>query len=92
MADSPTTPRYPTWMSAARQIWKEGGRKVSYRIEQISHSLVRSDPDSDALFSVSQAVYRGFIPCMLRAFPTVRVRRIAMICAETVNADRPLSS
>ncbi|KAM0748561.1 mitochondrial carrier [Meredithblackwellia eburnea MCA 4105] len=43
MADSPSNPRYPTWMSAARQIWSEGGIR---------------------------AVYRGFVPCLLRAFPT----------------------
>lgn len=43
MTDSPTHPRYPTWRSAAQQIWREGGMR---------------------------AVYRGFLPCMLRAFPT----------------------
>ncbi|SCZ89002.1 BZ3500_MvSof-1268-A1-R1_Chr1-1g00886 [Microbotryum saponariae] len=43
MTDSPTNPRYPSWMAAARQIWAEGGVR---------------------------AVYRGFVPCLLRAFPT----------------------
>lgn len=43
LADSPTHPRYPTWRSAARQIWSEGGVR---------------------------AVYRGFVPGFLRAFPT----------------------
>jgi solute carrier family 25 carnitine/acylcarnitine transporter 20/29 len=28
MADSPTNPRYPTWRSAARQIYTEGGPRV----------------------------------------------------------------
>ncbi|KAK9900428.1 mitochondrial carrier [Cystobasidium minutum MCA 4210] len=43
MSDSITNPKYPTWASAARSIWREGGVK---------------------------AVYRGFLPCILRAFPT----------------------
>ncbi|BGO91367.1 hypothetical protein NBRC10512_007107 [Rhodotorula toruloides] len=43
MTDSLTNPRYPTWMSCARQIYAEGGAK---------------------------AFYRGFVPCILRAFPT----------------------
>lgn len=29
MADSITKPRYPSWRSAARQIWKDGGVRVS---------------------------------------------------------------
>lgn len=28
MADSPTKPRFPTWRSAARHTWSEGGPKV----------------------------------------------------------------
>jgi len=44
MSDSISSPKYPTWASAARSIWREGGVK---------------------------AVYRGFVPCILRAFPTV---------------------
>lgn len=44
MSDSISSPKYPTWASAARSIWREGRLK---------------------------AVYRGFLPCILRAFPTV---------------------
>lgn len=44
MSDSISSPKYPSWASAARSIWREGGIK---------------------------AVYRGFVPCILRAFPTV---------------------
>ncbi|GAA6061200.1 hypothetical protein JCM10212_001521 [Sporobolomyces blumeae] len=43
MTDSIKNPKYPTWRSAAKGIWAEGGVK---------------------------AYYRGFLPCLLRAFPT----------------------
>ncbi|ORY89157.1 mitochondrial carrier domain-containing protein [Leucosporidium creatinivorum] len=43
MADSLIKPRYPTYASAARAIWAEGGMR---------------------------SVFRGFLPAMLRAFPT----------------------
>lgn len=38
MADSPTHPRYPTWRSAARQIYSEGGPRVSWRASRRSSS------------------------------------------------------
>lgn len=48
MADSPTNPRYPTWKSAALQIWKEGGVKVSgdaapRGVVRSCHKLTRSN-------------------------------------------------
>ncbi|GAA5897091.1 uncharacterized protein JCM6883_006575 [Sporobolomyces salmoneus] len=43
MTDNLKNPKYPTWRSAAKAIWLEGGPK---------------------------AYYRGFLPCILRAFPT----------------------
>lgn len=52
MSDSISSPKYPTWASAARSIWREGGVK---------------------------AVYRGFVPCILRAFPTVSNHSITLI-------------
>lgn len=65
MTDSITNPRYPTWRSAAKQLWKEGKIKV-YLFSLLDHFVI---PNAGNL----QAVYRGFVPCILRAFPTVRV-------------------
>ena len=67
MADSITNPRYPTWRSAAEQLWKEGKIKVSSLAGDLTLFRQRG-----ALTGRSpQAVYRGFVPGILRAFPTV---------------------
>lgn len=37
-ADSPTKPKYSSWFAAARQIWSEGGPKVSRHVRAFSSS------------------------------------------------------
>lgn len=61
MADSITNPKYPTWMSAARSIWLEGGMR---------------------------AYYRGFVPCLLRAFPTVRLSPRSRHCITALTPSK----
>ncbi|KAA1115545.1 hypothetical protein PGT21_037020 [Puccinia graminis f. sp. tritici] len=69
MCDSFIKPRYPTWISAARAIWLEGGFKVRPLITPPSHLLLINFLLYSSIFFI-QAFYRGLTPCILRAFPT----------------------
>lgn len=50
MCDSFTNPRYPTWMSAARAIWVEGGAKAFYR--GLTPCILRAFPTNAAALAV----------------------------------------
>jgi solute carrier family 25 carnitine/acylcarnitine transporter 20/29 len=69
MSDSITNPRYPTWRYTAAAIWSEGGVRVS--CPALPPTLSLGFDLADKFSVLSQAFYRGFVPCLLRAFPTV---------------------
>jgi len=56
MCDSLTTPRYPTWISAARAIWLEGGTRAFYR--GLSPCILRAFPTNAAALAVWEGAMR----------------------------------
>ncbi|EFP90884.2 uncharacterized protein PGTG_17083 [Puccinia graminis f. sp. tritici CRL 75-36-700-3] len=50
MCDSFIKPRYPTWISAARAIWLEGGFKAFYR--GLTPCILRAFPTNAAALAV----------------------------------------
>ncbi|GAA5858957.1 hypothetical protein JCM8547_007174 [Rhodosporidiobolus lusitaniae] len=54
MSDSLTNPKYPTWMSAARSIYREGGARAFYR--GFTPAILRAFPTNASAMIVWEAV------------------------------------